>query len=373
MAPLLIDLRAAEDIRDVVLEAAQRLAQGRLVVFPTETVYGIAARALDAQAVDRLVEVKGRKAGHAVTLAIRSADEARDFVPDLPALAHRLARRCWPGPITLVVRDSHPESMVARLPESVRQIVAPQGTVGLRVPGHTVILDVLQMMAGPLVLTSANRSGQPEARTGTEAAEALGDDVDLVLDDGPSRFGQPSSVVRVDGNKYELLRTGAVPEKTLRRLASAMVLFVCTGNTCRSPMAEMLFRKLAAERLGCDPSELEDRGLMVLSAGIAAMAGGRAAAEACDVLRGMGLDLSMHETQPLTEPLVRHADAIYTMTRSQRAAIIGQWPQAAERCRVLSSHGGDISDPIGGPVERYQRCAEQIQAELKARVDELEL
>jgi len=371
--PPVIDLRACEDLRDVVVEAVQWLAQGKLVAFPTETVYGLAARALDSAAVERLLAVKGRKAGHAMTLAIRSAEEARDYAPDMPPLASRLARRCWPGPITLVLDDSHPESAVRRLPRRVQEVVSPSGTVGLRVPGHSVILDVLQMIAGPLVLSSANRSGQPEARTASEVIQALGDDVDLVLDDGPTRYSQPSSVVRIHGKQYEVLRAGVVPEKTLRRLSSLMVLFVCAGNTCRSPMAEMLFRKMAAERLGCAVEELEDRGVIVASAGLSAISGGRAAPEACQVVASLGLDLSMHETQALTESLVRQADVIYTMTQSQRQAIVRQWPQAAERCMTLSPQAVDISDPIGGPVERYQRCAEQIQAELATRLAELEL
>ncbi len=287
--------------------------------------------ALDPQAVDRLLEAKGRRAGHPLTLAIRSVDEALDYVPDISPLAHRLARRCWPGPVTLVLDDSHPESLVQQLPEPVRRAVSPEKSVGLRVPGHSILLDVLEMVAGPLVLTSANKSGGAEARTALEALEALRNEVELVLDDGPTRYGQPSSVVRVTGGQYEILRVGAVPEKTLRRLTSLMILFVCTGNTCRSPMAEMICRKMLARRLGCELHEVEDRGVIIMSAGIAAMTGGRAAAEAVQVMASMELDLSMHETQPLTEPLVRHADLILTMTQSQRKAVVTQWPSAAAR------------------------------------------
>ena len=109
-----------------------------------------------------------------------------------------------------------------------------------------------------------------------EVVASLGDDVELVLDDGPSRFGQPSSVVRVIGKQYEILRDGVVPQKTLARLASLMVLFVCTGNTCRSPMAESICRRMVARRLGCGLDETEDQGVIVMSAGVAAMTGGQA-------------------------------------------------------------------------------------------------
>ena len=138
-----------------------------------------------------------------------------------------------------------------------------------------------------------------------------------------------------------------VPERTLRRLSSLMLLFVCTGNTCRSPMAELLCRDMLAKRLNCKIDELEDRGVLVMSAGIAAMLGGTASSEAVQVMADLGLDLSGHETQPLTEPLVRHADVIYTMTRAHREAIVAQWPSAAERTWLLSCDGTDICDPIG--------------------------
>jgi protein-tyrosine phosphatase len=294
-----------------------------------------------------------------------------DYVPDLSPVAQRLARRCWPGPVTLVLDDRHPESLVRQLPASVREAISPNEAVGLRVPAHVWMLEILRLTAGPVALTSANRSGCPEAVTAEEVVRSLGDDVDLVLDDGRVKFGQPSSVVRVLPSGLKLLRSGVIDSKALRRLSSLIVLFVCTGNTCRSPMAEGLMRRRLAQHLGCSCDALEDYGVMALSAGIAAMAGGRATPEAIQVMAERGIDLQTHESQPLSERLVRFADLILTMTSGHREAVLAQWPEASCRTHVLGGET-EVADPIGGPLDAYRQCADQIDAELEAWLQRLD-
>ncbi len=369
---VVVDIRKADDARDLVHRAVQALAEGRLVVFPTETVYGVAASALCPDAVRRMAELKGRKAGNPFALAVKSVDDALDYVPDMSPLGQRLARRLWPGPVTLVFDSGHPDSLLRQLDPDVREAVAPGNkTIGLRVPAHSIILDVLRLSCGPLCLTSANLSGEADSTTAEEVARILGDDVALLFDDGPSRYGQSSTVVQVHGSKWTILREGVVSERNLRRFASMVILFVCTGNTCRSPMAEAIFRGLAAEKLGCKIEELEDRGVVVASAGIAAFSGSPAAMEAVEAMKGRGLDLSQHESQPMTEQLVRQADYIFAMTRSHLDALLGEWPQAADRARLLSRDGMEVADPLGGPLDHYERTAEQMKASIVEWIEEI--
>ncbi len=373
MPRVLNDPACAENEREMIQLAVQALADGKLVAFPTETVYGIAADARSESAVARLLSIKGRRPGQPLTLAVKSAEEALEFCAEVSPVGQRLGRRCWPGPLTLVLKGSHPRSPLSLLPAAVRQAVAPAEFVGLRVPDHRFLLETLRLLAAPVTLTSANRSGQSDAASAEEVVEALGDDVDLVLSDGRSKYAQPSSVVRVQGRALEVLRRGVLSEMALQRFASLIVLLVCTGNTCRSPMAQVMFQRRVAETLQCDIADLPNRGVMVISAGVSAAAGTPASESAIQAMRLRGLDLSNHESRPVSDALVRFADLVLTMTRGHRHAVLEHWPAAAGKIQLLCRDGRDVADPIGGDVAEYERCAAQIEAHLPDWISQLDL
>ena len=186
--------------RDVSVAAAA-LRRGELVVYPTETFYGLGAMAADAAALARLAAAKLRPEGK--PLPVIAADEAGAFAlwASVPADARRLAARFWPGPLTLVA------AAAPGLPPEV----AAGGTIGVRVPGAVVARELCRLAGGAVVSTSANPSGGPPPAAVDELAPDLLARVDVVLDGGRTPGGQPSTVVEVGQGAPRLLRAGAVP------------------------------------------------------------------------------------------------------------------------------------------------------------------
>lgn len=364
--PKILDLQATDDPRDIIHRTVQALVEGAVVGVPTETVYGLAAHALSESAVARLCEIKKRQDAP-LAISVGSREAAGDFFCQLSPLARRLTYRCWPGPLTLVVPCDQQNSAASRLPESVRQrITGDQGCIGFRVVDHRVLSHIHRFLAGPLVLTSANLSGKPAQTTAPPVAAQLGDSLPLLLDDGPTRYGGASSVARVVGNRLEILREGAIEKAAMNQFIKPVIALVCTGNTCRSPMAETVLRERLRTKLGCEDA------VRVLSAGVAASSGSGASPQAVEVMGKRGLDLTGHSSRPLDDGVMNVADIVLTMTRGHRAAILAAWPEMHDRVFTLRRDGGDITDPVGMPVEVYEQCAEQMELELVAWIESLD-
>jgi len=366
-----INLRTQRDLQPLVDAAGAALRSGRLVVLPTETVYGLGAALFHETALELLFRVKGRSPGNPLSVAISGLDMLEDLVTNLTEEQKRIPRRVWPGPITVVLPVEEEEFFVRQLSPTAKNAIYSNGRIGFRVPNHPLTLEILKQLDQPIVLTSANRSGQGELSDADEIADSLGPDVDIIIEDGPAKSALPSTVVGIDEDGVSILRAGAISQSAVDRLKAKIVIFVCTGNTCRSPMAEVLCRRLLATRLHCSPEEVEEHGYVVMSAGVAADGQFPASSAARQVMSARDLSLSDHQSQPLNETHIRFADKIYAMTRNHRETILSLWPSADARLFVLRTDGGDIADPYGGNLSLYENCAEQIEEELYKRINEI--
>lgn len=355
--------------KEAVQITVNAFREGKLVIVPTETVYGIGALASHSDAVDRLVRLKKRQKGHVLPIALSGSDALRRYVPNIDLMSERLARRCWPGPLTLSLEGMDPESEFRKFSKEVEEWTMPCGRVGIRVPNHPFLLRVLEELHEPIVLTSANYSGHSPVKTGIAAQSELGDGVDLILNDGPAMYGTPSTVLQVTDKKIIIIREGALSKENIKRLTAKIILFVCTGNTCRSPMAEMICCKILAQNLHCEIGDLEDNGFLIMSAGLATTSTCGATPEARDVMRSYNLSLERHESQPLSSGLLRFADLIFVMGKAHQRAILSACPEAQNRVHLLSTTGKDIADPLGGNFSTYQYCAQEIENEIENRKD----
>lgn len=177
------------------------LHAGRLVIVPTDTVYGVAADPSNPAAMERLFEAKGRPRGKPVALLAASMQQVIGFGTTLHPVARALAERYWPGPLTLI-------------------LPTPHGALGFRIPSHSAALELLRRAGTVLAVTSANASGEPPALTVAAALSALGAHVDLALDAGASPGGVASTVVRMEGREILIIREGAIPRSEIMKAAA---------------------------------------------------------------------------------------------------------------------------------------------------------
>lgn len=206
----------------LISKAAELLRAGRLVAFPTETVYGLGAHALDEAAVRRIFEAKGRPLTSPLIVHVPTIEMARELAAEWPEEAELLARRFWPGPLTLVVPK---KAMVPDL------VTAGFPSVGLRIPAHPVALALLQAAGIPVAAPSANRFTQLSPTTAEHVRQGLGDRVDLILDGGPCTVGIESTVISLAGPRPRILRPGMVTQPQIE----AVIGPVEVGGGAESP------------------------------------------------------------------------------------------------------------------------------------------
>lgn len=199
-----VDVRAVNveaPERRLVEAAAEAILRGGVIAFPTDTFYGLGCSLMNPDAVEMLYRLKRRPLNMAVISLISDPMEVDALAVDIPDVAQTLMKKFWPGPLSIIFRAS------LVVPAAVR---GPRETIALRYPRHALSLALVAAVGGPIVASSANLSGKPPARSAEEVVRSFGNQLDLVLDGGPSQADEPSTLVDVTSGKVEVLRAGTV-------------------------------------------------------------------------------------------------------------------------------------------------------------------
>ncbi|MFK7742114.1 MAG: Sua5/YciO/YrdC/YwlC family protein [Planctomycetota bacterium] len=364
--PLRHERLADTDSTKLRADVIAALRRGELCALPTETVYGLAALPShpDVQAkLEALAELAPDGPQQQRILHLADQSDLDDLDVTIPLPAKRLMERYWPGPLTL------------RLPRDSK--AGPPLLV--RLPAHEFTRSIVREIGDPLWLESVptppakgstSDGGGPQPLADPDAvAASCAEHASILVDDGQSPLGNASTIVdAASGGELLMLREGILSRAEVLHTAADLIVFVCTGNTCRSPLAEALAREATAAAMGVDSDRVLARGLAFQSAGTATVAGMPVSDGSRDAGAEIGLDMSAHESQPMHAELWQRALHIYCLSNSHREALLAEAPEAARKIQLLRPDGLDIADPYGGDLDIYRRARDEIRNAVNKRM-----
>lgn len=362
-------------------QAAAVLRAGGVAILPSETIYGAYAIATGSglvalKAIEHVPHVKPR--AYPWTWHAPSRQRLEEVLPVHSPLHQRVLRVLMPGPIRVQMEldDAQINSALTSLnlaPGVIDGVFpdVPGRVISARVPEHAATSRVLAEAGGVCVAEAASNLGLGDGvslpKDAPERAAALG--ITSVIDDGPTRYGLPSTVIRLlAGGGYRIGAVGAIDEREIRRRIERRILFVCSGNTCRSPVAEAIARSLLAARTL--PPGQAPVPTSVLSAGTSAAGGLGMTPESARAVGEMGIEPGPHTSRALTRDMLIASDRVFVMTRQHRRTV--EMMGVPIGVELLDPGGDDIDDPIGAPLNQYREMAKRVHRAVEQRLNEIE-
>ncbi len=327
------------------------LSRGAIVALPTDTVYGIAVDGTQIDAVEKLIELKGRR-DKPITFFI-----AKGTIGEYAIISKRkIIDYFMPGPVTIILKKK-------------KGVDLPliEDKIGIRIPQTDFIIKLLRIYRQPLAVTSANLSGEEELTSASAIAEKF-TEIGLVINGGIIE-SKPSTVLDLTTTPLTITRKGKIPILEIEKVYGKRVkidpsikfnvLFVCTANTCRSPMAEGIFKTL-----------IDDQCCEAKSAGILPINGQPAAQFSIEVVKEYGGSISQHQTKGITKELIDWADLILVMEFKHYDAVLQISPDATIKTFLLKEYKkrvryNEIADPIGKDIDYYRRTAKDMLPSLR--------
>jgi L-threonylcarbamoyladenylate synthase len=350
----------------VVQRAAELIKSGGVIIYPTDTLYGIGVNAHNPVAMDRLYHIKGREKGKPVSLMIKNIEQAKYIVGNMTQEEERIFRALLPGKATVIISVKKPPKI---------PLMMQAEKIGFRIPECPLCLRLVTEARCPITSTSLNTSGSENVSDIHQIDLAFYDHIDLVLDAGPVRSTNGSTVIDATTSPATVLRVGDMPlSEVEKRLGHKVrtsyprnftITFICSGNICRSPMAQGIFKQII--------SRTKYRTYVTInSAGTFPLEPTPVDLNTLEIAQKQDIDLHAHISRPVTVDIIQEANLVVCLARDHYEYLIKKYPTQRDKIILLKQWylhrklvNPSVADPIGQPLEVHAEIFKEIQAELK--------
>ncbi len=354
--------------KKILQRALAVLKAGGIIVYPTNTLYGLGVDAFNQKALERLFVIKQRTIDQPVSLMVATVEQLVEKFARADERQISTLNKLLPGKFTVIL-ESKLKKNLAYFGSGPKN-----SKIGFRVPELPFNQKLLSEFGNPISSTSANVSGKPDAKTVQEIIAQFGDRLDLILDAGPAPDMEGSTIIDLTQNPYIIVREGSIkldevsrivsPANVLKRKGKFVITFVCTGNICRSPMAEGILKEFL--------SRTKFKNLVaVQSAGTLELTSGPAHPHAVKVARSLGVDISTHQARAIDKKIMDESDLVFAMAFNHLEYLRMHFPDQAEKIVLLKNwqrkttlSNPSIADPIGHEIHFFKQVAMEIKNEI---------